>query len=305
LFGEWALAHGVDPLLATGEDAKKARKQASNQALEEIKRLHETAPKYTFQSEPTLPELVAECHVEEVRLDAVYIKDSASRHAQVTWDGKAVRVEDFVRRHYAQEGYQCLVVESVPFHVLFGIYLWLVIQDPDDERVQVVGFGDRVAFDNGEQGEVIWCHKPDDFGSPEYGKRRKEAIDEHFADMLRPEELDWLFDYWLEPSARLRQYLWAHRDADIETARNLITVLPPEVLLRILRYLVESYWERYCGWPDLLLYRDDEFFFAEVKSSNDKLSNDQKRWIRDNFEFLKLPFKLVKIHKTGVVAGVE
>jgi hypothetical protein len=53
------------------------------------------------------------------------------------------------------------------------------------------------------------------------------------------------------------------------------------------------------------LYRDDEFFFAEVKSSNDKLSNDQKRWIRDNYELLKLPFKLVKIHKTGVVEATE
>jgi hypothetical protein len=243
--------------------------------------------------------------VEEVRLDAVYVKDSAIRHAQVKWNGESVRVEDFVRRHYAQEGYQCLVVESVPFHVLFGIYLWLVIQDPDDELVQVVGFGDRVAFDNGGQGEMIRCHKPDDFGTRAYGKRRKEAIDAHFAEVLQPEELDWLFDYWLEPSSRLRQYLWAHRDADVQRARILISVLPPEVLLRILRYLVDSYWERYCGWPDLLLYRDNDFFFAEVKSSNDQLSNDQKRWIRGNYGFLTLPFRLVKIHKTGVVEAIE
>ncbi|WP_390896840.1 VRR-NUC domain-containing protein [Rubinisphaera margarita] len=151
------------------------------------------------------------------------------------------------------------------------------------------------------RGELIWCHKPEDFGTAAYGQRRKEAIDEHFAQVLKADDIDWLFDYWLEPSARLRQYLWAHRDAEIETARKLISVLPPEVLFRILRYPVDSYWERYLGWPDLLLYRDDDYFFAEVKSSNDKLSNDQKRWIRDNDDVLRMPFKLVKVHKTDVV----
>ena len=34
-----------------------------------------------------------------------------------------------------------------------------------------------------------------------------------------------------------------------------------------------------------------------MKSSKDKLSEDQKRWIEANASVLKLPFKLVKIHK--------
>jgi hypothetical protein len=38
-----------------------------------------------------------------------------------------------------------------------------------------------------------------------------------------------------------------------------------------------------------------------VKSSGDKLSDDQKRWIEDNHRRLKLPFKLVKIHKLATV----
>jgi hypothetical protein len=303
VFGEWALANGVDPLLASGSEAECARKQASIQALDEIKRTHETAPKYSFKAEQTLPELVAECEVEVVSLQGVYVKDVSTREAQIQWKGHAVAVEEFVSLHYQQEGYECLEVESVPFHVLFGVYLWLLIQDLEDERVQIVGFGDRFAFDNGEKGHTIWCHKPADFGSTGYAKRRKDAIDRHFAEMLQSEELDWLFDYWLEPSQRLRQYLWAHRPTDIEKAKKLITILPQETLLRVLRYLADSYWERYLGWPDLLLFRNGDYFFAEVKSSNDQLSNEQKRWIRDNHAMLKLPFKLVKIHKTSVVSG--
>ena len=51
------------------------------------------------------------------------------------------------------------------------------------------------------------------------------------------------------------------------------------------------------GWPDLLLYRQGEFKFVEVKSSNDKLSEEQKSWIGDNHDILKLPFAIAKIHK--------
>jgi hypothetical protein len=58
---------------------------------------------------------------------------------------------------------------------------------------------------------------------------------------------------------------------------------------------------RFCGWPDLLAYKGDEYFFAEIKSSGDKLSEDQKDWIRGNYEILGLPFKLVKIHRRKIV----
>jgi hypothetical protein len=36
--------------------------------------------------------------------------------------------------------------------------------------------------------------------------------------------------------------------------------------VEMLRYLVEDYWGRRSGWPDLFIFRDDEFFFAEASS---------------------------------------
>ena len=193
-----------------------------------------------------------------------------------------------------------MFVESSPFHVLFGIYLWLVIQDPSDPHVRIVGFGDRTAFDTGSPGRQIWTHLPDDFGTPGYGRRRAAAIEEHLSPYMQDrDELEWLFDYWLGPSEDFRQYLWAHREKDIETASRLIKILPPDAICKILRYLVDDYWHRYCGWPDLLVYKGNEFFFTEVKSSRDKLSEDQKNWIRGNYEILRLPLKLVKIHRAG------
>jgi hypothetical protein len=65
-----------------------------------------------------------------------------------------------------------------------------------------------------------------------------------------------------------------------------------------LRYLVDSYWDRYLGWPDLFLSRSGEFEFAEVKSSGDKLNTNQKTWIANNHDILHFKFRLIKIHRT-------
>jgi hypothetical protein len=305
LYGDWAAANGVDLLVPADEAARIVRGKMSEQALQEIKHLHETTPKYMFAMEQSQADLILECGVEVVALNATYVSDAAARGVQVLGEGRAVGVEDYVKLHFGNQGYECIAVESVPFHVLFGVYLWLLIQDPDDDKVRSCGFGNRTAFDNQEVGEMVRCQLPVDFGTSVYAERRREAIDRHFEENISTGELEWLFEYWLLPSEPLRQYLWAHRDADVQIAKKVMRVLPPECLVRIVRYLVDSYWERYLGWPDLLVYRGDEFFFVEVKSSRDSLSDHQKRWVRDNHKSLKLPFKIVKVHKSGVVNAAD
>jgi hypothetical protein len=96
----------------------------------------------------------------------------------------------------------------------------------------------------------------------------------------------------------LRQYLWAHRRKDVQRAQTLVRVLPEERILAILQYLVESYWQRYCGWPDLLVFGPERFEFIEVKLGGDQLSQDQKQWIRGNASSLRLPFRIAKVHRS-------
>ena len=71
------------------------------------------------------------------------------------------------------------------------------------------------------EGEQFLMLQPDDFGTTGYAERRAEAIGEHFESMLPPDrgELLWLFDYWIEGSAPLRDYLWAHDPFDVKKKR--------------------------------------------------------------------------------------
>jgi hypothetical protein len=301
-FAAWC--ESPDAAGRTYEEKQHAHDQIEAAVLEELKTLHATSPKYNFR-EPSQSEIIHKCQVEVIDLRATYLRSSEGQ-ASFPLDGvESCGAEEFVARHFERQGYDAIKLESIPFHVLFGVFMWLVIQDPLDPRVRVVSFGDRRAFERREAGELIWALLPEDFGTSGYGKRRRRTVANHLAGVLEDRgKLQDLFDCWLSPSEKLRQYLWAYQEESIRKARHVIDILPPTVVKSILGYLTQNYWGRYLGWPDLLLHRESEWFFAEVKSSGDKLSDDQKRWIKDNHRYLHLPFKFVKLHKSKVVPGI-
>ena len=296
-FADRAEAAGFDSHAPYSPEAKTLHKEVNREVLEEIKQLHAASPKYAYQ-EVSQAEVLSKYDVEEVRLDATFAPRVEGKGAGIIDGEEVVSAEEFVARHYQRAGWQTMFTESVPFHALFGIYMWLLIQDPDDPLSRIASFGSRSDYEGAKEGIVIHTSLPSDFGTTGYAERRSEAIDEHLSNGLL-DDLEWLFDYWLDHSSNFREYLWAHREEDVQRARRLIDVLPPEIIVHILRYLVGNYWGRYIGWPDLLIFKTEDFFFAEVKASRDKLSDAQKRWITDNATELHLPFKLVKIHRAA------
>lgn len=278
-------------------DPDEVRNLSEKIVLERLKEQHKTQPKYQYV-ERSQAEIIKAYDVRIDRVDAVYLQQG-TKGRQID-DGKGgCSPETFAANHYESQGYQVYELESTPFHALFGIYMWALIQSAADEKNEYVSFGSRTDFDAGISGNVINSFLPSDFGSPAYGERRAAAIEEHMA-LLLPDRgvLLELFDYWEFHSEDFRQYLWAHRPESVHLARTIVEQLPPAVITTILRYLVKDYWGRYCGWPDLLVTKgEDDFMFVEVKSSKDKLSEDQKTWIAGNHDEMKLPFRVLKIHR--------
>ena len=301
LFSELSPDENIDPIFSTSPEIKALYKKAQQQALAEIKKLHEKSPKYSY-SEKSQQEVFEEYKVPVIDLYATFIKNPVTKKVGVFLDETSVSVEEFVQDHFAKEGFESLHIESRPFHILFGVFMWLLIQDPSDPKNRMVGFGERSAFEKDGSKHPIYTSLPDDFGTAGYFKRREKTINNHLASLITSaEEFEWLFNYWLEYSYGLRQYLWAHQVEDIKKAQKVISILPNQIVVNILTYLVENYWGHYLGWPDLLVYNKDQFFFVEVKSSGDRLSEDQKNWIMDNHSILNLPFELVKVHKASVM----
>lgn len=263
-------------------------------ALEGIKALHAAAPKYNFSTESEA-DFLDRLSVMVESVDVARLGGGLVRLPR-GGDGSP---EEFAVEWYQLQGFDVLVTESRPFHVLFGAFMWLLIEDPEDPRGKMVSFGERNTFeDTGASNAQVWLMLPEDFGSAEYARRRAGAISSHLDTLQKTrDEMLWAFDYSLEGSARLRQYLWAHSEEAVMATRRMLTILSPNDVRSILDYLVGGYWERYVGWPDLLLWRSDCFTFVEVKLGRDKLSDEQRNWIKGNQSRFGFPFRVLKLHR--------
>ena len=282
----------------TGEVESEIVKNAREQALLDVKSLHKISPKYSY-AEETSESFIDRLGIKIRNVRADYVQDG-DRKAKVVHDGALVTVETYAEGIYNSLGYEVLFLESMPFHVIFSVFTWLVIQDSTDKNVEMCSFGERSAYEKDKSKNPIWVPLPSDFGTSAYAKRRSVQIEKHFKKITEGKEhLLWLFDYWLPYSEGLRQYLWAHRDEHISKARKVIEILDPLTTQKIVRYLLKAYWERYLGWPDLLVYNGHVYLFVEVKSSKDKLSEEQRHWIEGNQRELHLPFEVLKIHRTS------
>lgn len=300
-FEQWAKDRGL-PYSEAQRQHDDVYNAIHDAVVAEIKKQHDVAPKYRYEVISSA-QVLRDCRVDIVEFSATFVKVASGRSVVLDGDDRC-SVEEFVARHYRRDGYHVELMESRPFHALFATIMWLVIEDYADERTRVVTFGARqgtaVPLFHGMTQAIL----PDDFGAPGYGERRRHAIDKEI-DRIPERRSDWLwmFDYQISHSHRLREYLYAHDPDTVRRARLLIEILPIDALRRILRYLTSSFWERYLGWPDLLVYRHTtEYFFVEVKGSGDQLSDDQKTWIAANAAHLHLPFKLARLHRTRVIA---
>jgi hypothetical protein len=129
-------------------------------------------------------------NVEVLPVKGAYVSNPAGRRAIIMDDAGPCNVEEYVCRHYRSLGYNAVIVENSPIHVLFGVYMWPVIQDAADSHNRIVGVVDRRAFDAGMREKIIWIPLPDDFGRPGYGVRRAKAIDRQLSAMIcEPQEL--------------------------------------------------------------------------------------------------------------------
>lgn len=258
--------------------------------VEELKREHEKNPKYEYTDIPQ-SETISENDVRVIEVTASYVKGYKGR-AVIEYDGQHVSVEEFGDRLYEGQGYSVILCESLPFHVLFGVFTWPLIQDEEDTLLRLSSFGERKAAQRGESSPVIWTSLPADFGTPGYYTRREAEIRRYLQNL---ENLKSLFDEWLEDSWELRQYLWAHDPVGVEKARELTTILSDDELRSILNYLLMDYWKNYCGWPDLFIHDGRSHRFVEVKSSKDKLSPDQMNWIKGNADHMQFDFEVLKV----------
>ena len=199
-FSDWAEGEGFHPGVLALPKHSDVYYAFQKQVIAQIKQQHQRSPKYTYK-EASQSEVLARYDVEVVKLDGVYAK--SENRLSIVDGARHVTPEEFAANHFQRFGYDCVLTESRPFHCLFAVFMWMLIEDPDDSEVRITGFGRRDALP--ETPEQVWTSLPSDFGVRGYSRRRADAIEAHLSELPdNKQELLWQFDYWLEPSEPLR-----------------------------------------------------------------------------------------------------
>jgi len=213
-----------------------------------------------------------------------------------------LRPENFAAEYYRKLGYQVHICERRLINTLVAAFLWTVICDSDDPLSRICGIGwrgerfsklDPSSFD---ERYGLLLRLPIDFGSRAYYTRRNETIEEWVDLHRRGGQLIELYDYFLEVSTGLREYLWVCNTESEELTRAALEIIPKDMVIKMIMWTIEDFWDRHHGWPDLFIYDNKEFLFVEVKSPKDRLSLDQMRWFKWAIEN-HIPCEICRLNK--------
>ena len=189
----------------------------------------------------------------------------------------AVTVEDWVAHRMVESGKVVLRGELGPFGNIFGGLMYPALTVP----------------------EVRYVDDPDPWPSLEVANAHIAALPDDRSALVNR------FQENLDATRSARDWFTTEVSRTHELAAAvLLSALPPSQTKVCLAYLMEDYWGRRAGWPDLILLdlAGDDIAgveFVEVKSHKDRLRADQRAWFCANAARLHLPAQVLRIVEDG------
>lgn len=186
-------------------------------------------------------------------------------------------VEDWVANRLVEEGKVVLRGELAPIGNIFGGLMFPVLSV---SRVHYVG-------------------QPDPWPSADKAIRHIESL---------PDDRRGLVDYFqdnLDGSRPGREWFTTEVSRAHElAAAALLSALSPRQAKACLAYLIEDFWGRRAGWPDLIVLEMAAadvlgVELVEVKSKRDRLGTAQKAWFAANEARLHLPASVLRVVEDG------
>jgi hypothetical protein len=277
------------------KEAKQMRKEAKK--IWQFR--HKEEPKYDLK-EPTEAAFLLTVDVPQKYLVSKYVQIRKGKQRIGKWigqNGEPSSAEDVVKDWYENEGFSVRKCERKLISVLVGTLCASVIQDTKDPRVRIVMRQSTRGWAFKKRGTpLIQFLLPEDFGTKGYFKRRSKAFN-NLLKSLEKTDLKASFEEMLNASKSLRDYLWVNDDEAVELGRIALRVMPQSLVLKCIGWAVRDFWNRQPGWPDLFVFRTNEFQFVEVKTPHDKLSLEQMSWFKWAIEKAAIPCEIFRLRK--------
>jgi hypothetical protein len=286
---EWLSEKNIPPensLVFEGKYSEEANLLES-EAKEIWQKRHLQDPLYVTDR-TTEADFLSQVKVPEQFIKGKCIQTEKNGQPVINWinrEGKACPIEDMVADWYRAKGFSVRRCEGKLISVLIGtLCLSVILQPGKSNRIYTGG-----------------ANLAEGFGSKEFAKNRSEDFEKLITELDNSADLQVMFEDRLEQSKGLRIYIGVEDDYAVELGRIALRTMPRELILKCIRWGFEHFWDHRCGWPDLFVFNDKNFLFAEVKGPRDRLSLDQMNWFKWAIKEVDIPCEIVRVKKSSTL----
>jgi tetratricopeptide (TPR) repeat protein len=164
--------------------------------------------------------------------------------------------------HYFQnEGFNAFFSENEPWRSLFGLLFWDIIYDTNVQAIH-----------NPLQ------RVPSDFFLPDFYVKRSAQLKARLASANTKDILEDIIRKTYEVKFGTTNVLVSWYEGSLEKVLTLISLLTTAQIHVILFEIALNLRENTRGFPDLLVWKDHDYAFIEIKSPTDHLSSRQLHW---------------------------
>ena len=217
--------------------------------------------------------------------------------AKYAIDGNEYFAEETAINHYESLGYKALWTENTYWWTLMSLFFWDVIFAKTRGAVSAIIGGVQTDLDpSDERFEQLFKQTiqvngmPADFFTPEFYERRKSLLKNKFQELQHSNLEQKLSESYKQNYGRNCRPIENWDRYKINELLISVQGVIKGKLIKILDRLISNFNDNRAGLPDLIVYDDKDFFFAEVKSEKDKISEKQKEW--HDFLSTTLDFKV-------------
>jgi len=199
--------------------------------------------------------------------------------------GQRYKAEEAAINHYSKIGYKSIWSENIWWWHILALLFWDVIFAKvrgavmiSDRGYQYFPTPEDPRFNQSYSTFISLNGMPADFFKDNFYTNRKELIQNRIKE-LRNRKIDELIESSYKANKNKTCRLiedWNKYTVDQLTAP--LRIIDRENLFKMLEWLLMDFNGRRAGIPDLVVFNDSEFFFAEVKSENDSISQKQLDW---------------------------
>ena len=225
---------------------------------------------------------------------------SSSPKAKFYYNLKELFVEEVAIEYYKNQGYDAIWAENDYWWVIYALLFWDIIFMKTDTCTTAPMSDSRFE----ERYALLTTHRmmdmPHDFFKPTFYTVRKQHINQRLRDFMN---LDITEELEKSYNKHYGQFCRPIEDWDKFTLNELTIatkLLRKEQIISIMYMLVLDFNRFRSGFPDLIVFNKNDFFFAEVKSKKDTISQKQL----DNHYYLtntvKANVTILSVNKSNI-----